>query len=366
MRKGLILVLAVLMLGVFFGMTSSKPTTLEAIYLLQTMDAFSGKNIYFGESHSEASPFDRSEDGLSRYAGLMRQLGAELRTLEWRRGVPSDADLVVIAGPVSDLDDDQVARLWSYLNQGGSVLLIGDPPVDNYRAFRQESGLFDLTWTDWGVRGLNDVVVVEAGIQVIEVDEIGGQQPTPTPEATGPTIGSETAEIEVPVLMTQFVTNVLGDHPITQGIDDPLFFSQARSIQVDASIQDVEVTSLVSSPAQFYGETEYERYLEIARSAYNLVDDTPRGELPLVVALENPNTSTRLVLIGDREFATNGHGLVTSPEYSASFVYPGNAQLLLQATAWLLSTEVSPPSYPTAAPTATPTPAPTPTPTPVF
>ena len=64
--------------------------------------------------------------GLSRFAGLLSQLGANLFTLEWRTGFPTDADLIVIAGPTTDLAPDQIARLWSYMNNKGRVLLLAN------------------------------------------------------------------------------------------------------------------------------------------------------------------------------------------------------------------------------------------------
>jgi hypothetical protein len=82
--------------------------------------------------------------------------------------------------------------------------------------------------------------------------------------------------------------------------------------------------------------------------------------------MENIATGTRVVVIGDREFATNGGGLQTSPPYSASFLYPDNPRFLVNAVAWLLDVEsnASQLTFPTPGPTATPTTTPSPTPPP--
>ena len=69
------------------------------------------------------------ETGLSRLAGLLELQGAELYTLEWRTGIPFDADLIIIAGPRSVLNAEQTAWLWAYLQDGGRLLLIADPVI---------------------------------------------------------------------------------------------------------------------------------------------------------------------------------------------------------------------------------------------
>jgi len=83
--------------------------------------------------------------------------------------------------------------------------------------------------------------------------------------------------------------------------------------------------------------------------------------------MENIASGTRIVLIGDREFATNGGGFETSPPYSGAFLYPGNVRFMLNAIAWLLDAEpvAGEVSFPEPGPTATPTLTPTPTPTPL-
>src|SRR5215470_8874766 len=133
MRSFMVLALGILAIALLLGIHSTP--TAQADALLQDQPRLDGVNIYFAESEGEASRFDRLDTGLSRFAGLMRQLGANLYTLEWHTNFPTDADLVVIAGPTNDLQPDQVARLWSYVNNHGRLLLLANPTPAN-------SGLF--------------------------------------------------------------------------------------------------------------------------------------------------------------------------------------------------------------------------------
>ena len=99
--------------------------------------------------------------------------GANLFTLEWRKGIPEDADLIVIPRPSADLTQDIVARLWAYLQRGGHVLIFADPLDDRgnvSRALRSE-GLFELTWNDLGIQARSDVIVREGELRQIDIVE---------------------------------------------------------------------------------------------------------------------------------------------------------------------------------------------------
>jgi len=314
---------------------------------LQDTPRLDGMNIYFTESAKEASRFDRTGAGVSRFAGLLRMLGANLYTLEWRTGFPTDADLIVIAGPVDDLAPEQIARLWSYLNNNGRLLLLADPVVAPVRALPANSGLFQLMWSDMGLRARGDVAVIESS-----------QLPAPA-EGT-----EEASPVSTGALVASFVAgDINADHPITAGIDGPLVLFGARSLEFDASIQSFEVTPLVYTDSGFYGESAFADYLADGGFEFNIGADTTRGPLALAAAFNNSRTNSRMVVIGDREFATNGGAFVTSPPNTASFVYPDNVRFLLNSVTWLLETDAVDLTFPTPGPTATATITPSPTPT---
>jgi hypothetical protein len=333
--------IAIIVIVIVISVTAGSP--ILAGTASQSAHRLDDVHIYFAESNKEASAFDRSDDGLSRLAGLLQTLGAQLFTLDWRRDVPADADLVVIAGPLKDLGSDQGARLWAYLSTGGSLLVLveplswgtnadGVPILETNGALSSGKGLFELTWSNYGVRARDDVVVTES---------------------TEPGAG----------LVTNITTtSVDANHPITAGLEGELAFFGARSIEFDASIQTFHTTPLVFTSAQYYGEAGFADYLVNHAAAFNVGVDTPRGFLALAVAAEDPTTSARIVLIGDRDFATNGAGLQTSPPSSAGFLHPGNVQFLLNSVTWLVGADTSETvelAFPTPGPTATATPMPT-------
>ena len=357
--------------------SASFRTSVQADDLLQDAPRLDGMKIYFTEANGEASRFDRSEDGLSRFAGLISQLGANLFTLEWRTGFPTDADLIVIAGPRSDFAPDQIARLWSYMNNNGRLLLLANAnTAARGGSLPSTSGLFSLTWTDMGFRAQDDVVVTEGTVPLYSTPE---PEATELAEATAEATVSPEVTIEAVVEATPFVPQVIGDmpiltsdfgassyssnQPITEGLEGDLQFFGARSLEVDASIQGFVVEPLVFSPDNFYGETAFAAYLNDGTINFDIGKDITRGALPLAAAYSNETTQSRIVVIGDREVATNGGGLRTSPSNSGGFVFPTNPRFMLNAVTWLLDSKPVLMEFPTPAPTATVTITPSPTPT---
>ncbi len=351
----------VLLLVVLLAAASFSPVSrVSADKLLQDATSLSGHKIYFSESLGEASRFDRSAAGLSRLAGLVDLLGADLFTLEWRTGIPADADLLVIAGPTTDLSPEQVAWLWAYLQNGGKLLLIADPPPN--KALPATKGLFQLMWADMGLRGRDDLVAAEGELRPVipPPAKVERDQPTPTP----------LPPVEMPALITHFRAGTINTfHPIAAGFEGELAFFGARSLEIDAAPRQSQVTPVVYTTSDFYGEADVATYQQYAYAEYNIGTDTTRGMLALVAAMENIATGTRIVLIGDRDFVTNGGGFQTSPPYSGAFLYPGNVNFALNVVAWLLDAEslagaiAFPEPGPTATPTITPSPTPLPEPT---
>jgi hypothetical protein len=353
----LITVLSSISLFLLMVPTLLPQETIEASPLLQALPSLQGVNVYFTEANEEASRFNQLETGLSRFAGLLRRQGANLYTLEWRTRFPTDADLIIVAGPLTDFSPDQTARLWAYMNNGGKLLLLTNPVVETTRraAWLSTGGLFSLMWSDFNTRARNDVVLTES---------------LDTPEA------ESTAEPETDAgapVTTFAVSNLNPDHPITASLTEPLMFFTPRSVEFDASPRDYAITPLVTTDSNFYGENQFGDYLDTQAIEYNIGaeaagGDTARGQLTLAVVIENPNSGMRVVLIGDREVATNGGGFDTSPAGSASFLHPDNVRFMMNAVSWLVDAEIVDYTFPTPGPSATasitPSPTPSPSPTP--
>lgn len=358
-RNIAIIVFFLLISGIIIEVLPSKAQNIAEI-----LPDLSDYTIYFSETYSEPSRFDRSETGVSRFASLLGLAGAQIKTLEWRNGIADDADLVVIPGPGDDLPVEDIVRLWSYMEQGGNLLLMTDP-LDRRGRFDRVltgDGLFAITWQDWGLRGNVDMLVRRDGLQTVDVVE-RDRDGNITFEFSG----------DVPVLALDFLTSSTPvDHPIiesvtstvVEGDDSPanlsdFYFNGARSFEIDLSANGIITPLLFVSDAEIYGETDYQRYLDNGYSEYTLSEDIIREDILLALAFESINTNGRVVMIGDRDFVVNGGGFATSPSYGSSFVYPLNAQFMVNSVAWLLDSPLVGLSLPTPAATATATITPT-------
>ncbi len=340
------------MIGGLIAASAATPRYVSADSITEGYARLDSYRIYFAEGNDAASRFDRSEAGVSRLAGLLQRLGADLQTLEWRRPFPTDADLVILVGPIRDLGSEQVVRLWMYLYNGGRLLLFTNPPFEGTRAFRGNSGLLEITWDDMGLRAQDGVVALEGGMRTVT---LYAEEPE-TPEGATPVPTATPQVFEAPLLITNFVTsNVNSSHPITQNLSGELAFFGARPLEIDASMQLFEVVPLVYSLPAYYGETDYDEYVLNGQVSYSEDDDLVRGQMVLAAISMNADGGARLLMVGDREFVTNGGGFQTSPPNSPSFLYPGNVEFVLNAITWMLDAEPQAITLPTPGPTYTPT-----------
>jgi hypothetical protein len=350
---------------VVMGTLNVSAVSEEHLLVVQDPPDLAGKNIYFSEGFGEASQFDRSNKGVSRYASLLHSMGASLFVLDWRQNIPENADLVVIPGPTKDFSADATARLWVYVQKGGHLLLFVDALDDKgnlSQALKSEKGLFSIMWDDFGIRALDDVMVKEGNLHTVHVALV---------DANGAAAGEK--DLEVPELSLNFQAGIANaQHPITQGLIGPsastsdltapvFSVSGARSIDIDTSFQNSIITPLIMvDQPDVYGETNYVDYVASGGAVeYNIGVDTTRGPLFLAAAVENQSLASRMVVVGDVDFVRNSAGFATSPSYSGAFVYPVQVNFMVQASAWLLEATGSNFVFPTPAATGTATITPT-------
>lgn len=173
--------------------------------------------VYFIQGHEEFV-IDGSASGYSQAAAALASDGFTVEPLNLAQTavVPDDADAIVIAGPKQSFFLPEVDALETYLNGGGSVLLMVDPQT--------EPGL-DALLEDWGVT-LDERLIVDAS-------------------NTGQIVGLGPA---APLVTTY------GPHPITADFDNGRsFYPLARPVQL-VPIDGVEATPLLLSNPQSYAE----------------------------------------------------------------------------------------------------------------
>jgi gliding motility-associatede transport system auxiliary component len=110
---------------------------------------------YFLSGHGEHQIESGDEiTGYLKFASFLQQNSIRVQTLELTgtNPVPSDCNLLVVAGPRIPIPDSELSKLDQYLTQGGRLLaLFSSASLD------RETGLEKLL-ADWGVRVGKDIV----------------------------------------------------------------------------------------------------------------------------------------------------------------------------------------------------------------
>ena len=247
--------------------------------------------VYFVQGHGERSPdqFDR-RTGYSRIATRLRDENLEIELLDLgeAQSVPSPCALMIIAGPARSFSPYEITLVRDYLNRKGRLLLLLDARI--------QTGLEPLL-AEWGVGLGNDVVVDESLTLSGRELHIAAY---PAHPITAPLQGLATVF---------FLPRSIRPRPFTAGGDKPL------------------VTELATCSTTGWAEFDPDD----PAPRFDPQVDIP-GPVPVAVAIERgpiPGVHvqirpTRLVLIGDSDFVSNG-GLMGA-----------NADLFLNAVNWLL------------------------------
>ncbi|WP_414550650.1 Gldg family protein [Anabaena sp. CCY 0017] len=110
---------------------------------LQQITNATTTSVYFLQGHGEQA-ITSGQGGISQaIQGLGdRNYTASPLNLVEKPQVPEDADVVVVAGPKRELFDNEVKALQNYLNRGGNALLMIDPNTEtNLDSLLQEWGV---------------------------------------------------------------------------------------------------------------------------------------------------------------------------------------------------------------------------------
>jgi ABC-type uncharacterized transport system involved in gliding motility auxiliary subunit len=235
---------------------------------------------YLVQGHNELNPEDDSINGFSKMAGLFQQLNIQTEKFSLgKAGVPSDCDLLMLAGPGSRLSPEELTALNRYLEQGGRLFLL----LNN----RGRTGLESLL-ANWGVRVGDDVVM-----------------------DTQSSLKSQSGAIDQPIVVTNYVT---ASHPIAKGLlRYQLQIFQPRSVtQLTGAKQEPDsarVSELAASSENSVAVVSFKDGVPYPNALF----DKP-GPVSIIAAVEKGSVqgisldkgATRIVVAGDSMFLCNG------------------------------------------------------------
>ena len=121
------------------------------------------QTVYFLEGHGEKEHTSTDRDGYSTVSAALAldNFDVESLVLAQQSAMPEDATVLVVAGPQTDLLPGEVEALRVYLDRGGKLLVLIDPPSDS--AAPEPDGLLGLL-REWGIEPGTDVVVDASGM----------------------------------------------------------------------------------------------------------------------------------------------------------------------------------------------------------
>jgi len=249
------------------------------------------KTVYFVEGHGEKSTSSTERDGYEVANGALGKDGYTVKTLNLVREekVPADASAIVIAGPMTEPFPQEMDKVDAYLNAGGSVLLMLDPPP--------AASLKDFT-QKWSVNVGNNRVIDATGM-----GQLLGRGP------------------DTPLVMSY------PDHKIVERFKVMTFFPLARSVApATPPAAGLTVQPLIESADRSWGESD----MKSNEVGFDEKTDL-KGPVPIATVVTKDageNKKARMIVFGDSDFAIN-----------ANFSNQGNGNLFLNTVKWLAGDE---------------------------
>jgi ABC-type uncharacterized transport system involved in gliding motility auxiliary subunit len=281
----------------------------------------SKKKVYFLSGHGEKDTGNADRTGYSTISEDLKRDNYEFDklTLAQTPEIPADATVLVLAGPRTDLLEQEVPTLKSYLDKSGKLLVLMDPS-DDFKAPSSMPRLAGLL-AEWGIQPTASVVVDVSG---------------------------RTSVATVPVAAPPYPV-----HPITDRFDLVTMFPLVRAMVPTATIPEGRTPQPI---LQTHQRSWAETTLTSLETPDALAPETDKGDIAgpvsigMAVAVANKapepekkpdgateaapsdapasTSETRVVAIGDSDFVTNAYLGVE-----------GNRDLFMNAVSWLAQQE---------------------------
>ena len=286
------------------------PSEVNLIHGILKVTKDEQKVIRFLEGHGEKRVDNFENQGFSTVKGALEKDGFKVeKSLLLQSGeIPSDTELLVIAGPEKPILPEEQKLIQGYLDEGGSVLLLLDP--------QSKSGMGSFL-KQWGIES-PDSFVIDPMSKLF-----GGDYAAP--------------------VVSQYVS-----HEITREFALPTIFPLLRTVTALKNT-DADATEFLLTGANSWGETNLD-VLKEGKSQFNEKSDI-KGPVSVAVisTREVPAEGTKkaeknnksdstadlkntkkahLTVIGDSDFADNQY-----------FNFSGNGDLFLNVASFLAEEE---------------------------
>ncbi len=227
--------------------------------------------IYLITGHGERDISHENNQGISQLGTALALDDVEVHPhlLMSKPGIPSDADLIVVAGPRKKFLAEELEIIRTYLAGGGNMLVTLEPGGN--------AGLDELLG-DYGI-------ILDGGIVIDTLSTLVG------------------GDYTVPVV------NTYGDMPEIKGFAYATLFPTSRALMIKKELSpDLEVTWIARTSKQSWSETDFATLFDEGK-ADRSAEETP-GPLNIAVCARRAaanNLQTSLMVFGDTDFLTNAY-----------------------------------------------------------
>jgi ABC-type uncharacterized transport system involved in gliding motility auxiliary subunit len=280
------------------------------------------KKVYFLAGHGEKDPAKSERDGYSTIADSLKRDNYQFDklVLAQTNEIPKDTTVLIIAGPRTDLLEQEVPLINEYLtSRTGKLLVLMDPP-DDFKQPQQMPRLAGLL-KEWGINATQSVVVDVSG---------------------------RTSVATVPVAAPPYPT-----HAITNDFGLVTMFPMVRAMLPETAPQKRSGQSFLQTAARSWAETDFK---ELATGEGSSIKaETDKGDItgPVSIGVATevastetpskplgdvgktdkpddnaPKPETRVAAIGDSDFAANNY-----------LGIEGNRDLFMNTVNWLAQQE---------------------------
>ena len=261
------------------------------------------KTVYFLSGHGEKALDEAGPKGYSTISNDLDGQNYQVKKLLLMEAsnIPSDAAVLVVAGPEKDPFPEELDLIDAYLKKGGRLLALIEPEMaPEFAAFLERYQV-----------GTRRDIIVDKMSRLFGADYL------------------------MP-LVAEYA-----DHPVTKDFKLTSFFPLARSVTpLDKAVPGVKVETLARTSDQAWGETDLEA-LNKGTARFDQGVDLPGPVSVAVVGTveepekedstgaeaakpDVPGSSGKFIVFGDSDFASNAYvGL------------QGNGDLFMRAVSWL-------------------------------
>jgi len=257
------------------------------------------RKVYFTQGHGEKDHVSTDRTGYSAIAQALStdNYGVEKVVLAQTREVPADATVLVVAGPSTDFLQPEIEAVARYLAKGGKLLALIDPPAGT----SSTTPLLDGLLQSWGFALGMNIVVDASGIGQL----LGTDASVPVVANYPPHPITENFQ-----LMTAFplARSVVAGDAATSGGRTPEVFAQTGA----QSWAETDLAAITSGGGRVeLNEDKGDRPgpISLAAAVSAPATEAPAPPPPAegaAPAENKPTPQSRVVVIGDSDFASNG------------------------------------------------------------